>query len=159
MDGLRLAGRGVIAAVRFFFWSVVEHVTKSIHWYKEAAREQLILKPRRPKDLYDAGYVLFVYDIPTGTWLGYWRTPQHTAGMASEEVYQLAPELWGNVPFHEVEFSAMPEISFQVRAVELAWCRKQMPEKYVVPEQPEARGAPLPDVSPVEAEAAAAVKH
>lgn len=125
MDGLKVAWRGVIASHKFFFWSVVGWITQAIYWHKVAAQEQLILKPRRPKDLYDAGYVLFAYDLTVDAWRGYWRTPQHTHGMAPAEVFEIAGRLWENVPFHEVEFSDMPAISFKVRAVALEWCRKE----------------------------------
>lgn len=136
MDAVRVAARGVVASWKFLFWAVVAWATNAIYWHREASREQLILRPRRPKDLYDNGYVLFAYDMPSDAWRGYWRTPQHVHGMAPEEVYEIAGTLWGNVPFHEVEFSDMPEISFKVRAVARDWCRNECkrPSELKLPE-------------------------
>lgn len=136
MDGLKVAARSWIAAQKFLFWAFVAWVTHAIYWHREATREQLILRPRRPKDLYDNGYVLFAYDIPSDAWRGYWRTPSHQHGMAPAEVYQIDGPLWGNVPFHEVEFSDMREISFKVRAVALDWCRTECkrPSELQLPE-------------------------
>lgn len=138
MDGIKVAWCSWLAAQRFLFWTLVEATTKAIYWHKEASRELLILKPRRPKDLYDASYVLFVWDISSDAWRGYWRTPSHQPGMPAAEVYELAAPVWGNVPFHEVEFSDMPEVTFKVRAVSLEWCRGQMPQT-PAPVQPEPR--------------------
>ena len=153
MDAVRVSWRGWIAAHKFLFWSLIEWATRAIYWHKEASREQLVLKPRRPKDLYDAGYVLFAWDIGADAWRGYWRNPHAVPGTPADELYEIAAPLWGNVPFHEVEFSDMPEIVFKVRAVSLEWCRKQMPQKPPVV-QPEPR-LPLMEM----AEAAQAVKH
>lgn len=136
MDGVRVAWRGWLAAHSFLFWALVEWATRTIYWHKEASREQLILKPRRPKDLYDNGYALFAYDMTWDAWRGYWRTPGHQPGMAPEEMFEIPMAAFGTVPFHEVEFSAMPEISFKCRAVALDWCREHLkkPGEWKLPE-------------------------
>ena len=157
MDGVKVALRSWWAAHKFLFWALLAMVTRSfvvllhiIHLHREAAREMLILKPRRPKDLYDSGYALFAYDITWDAWRGYWRTPEHTHGMAPAEVYEIAGNLWGNVPHHEVEFSEMPEVSFKVRAVSLAWCRENCakPVNNVIPEAALPRAAAEEDGQP-----------
>lgn len=153
MDAIKLALLGVWAALKFLFWAVVERVTHAIYWHKEASREQLILRPRRPKDLYDNGYALFAYDVSWDAWRGYWRGQNATPGLGADEVYELPMTSWGTVPFHEVEFSDMPAITFRVRAVALAWCREQMP----APKdphglsQPKAR-LPVAEEAPADAE-------
>lgn len=136
MEHVRLAWKSLVAAHRFLFWTVVAWATATIHWNKEANRELLILNPRRPKDLYDEGYVLFAYDLTWDGWRGYWRTPQHVSGMAPAEVFEIVETQWGGVPFHQVEFSDMPHISFKVRAVSLEWCRAncRRPAEQEVPE-------------------------
>lgn len=141
MDGIKVAWCSWLAAQRFLFWTLVEATTRAIYWHKEASRELLILKPRRPKDLYEAGYVLFAWDIQSDAWRGYWRGPNTTPGMPADEMFEIQAQLWGNVPFHEVEFSDMPHITFKVRAVSLVWCRTQcakpsetfMPPEIAVP--------------------------
>lgn len=137
MDAIRVAWRSYLAAHRFLFWAFVEWATKAIYWHKEASRELLVLKPRKPKDLYDAGYVLFAYDIQSDAWRGYWRTPDAQPGMPPAQLFEIVATLWGNVPFHEVEFSDMPEISFKVRAVSFDWCRSNCAkpsETFILPE-------------------------
>lgn len=126
MDAVRVAWRGWLAAHRFLFWAVVAWATQAIYWHREASREQLILKPRKPKDLYDAGYVLFAYDISGDGWSGYWRVPNAVPGMPAAETFKLTEGQWANAPFHEVEFSDMPHITFKVRAMALEWCRKNI---------------------------------
>ena len=157
MDGLKVAWRGFVAAHKFLFWSLVEWLTRAIYWHKEASREQLVLKPRKPKDLYDNAYAVFAYDMTRDAWLGYWRTPAHQPGMAPEEMFEIPMSAWGVVPFHEVEFSAMPEISFKVRAVALDWCRKHLPKpsEVVYPEVGLPRMATPEEV----AEASKATQH
>lgn len=146
MDGLKVAWCGWLAAQRFLFWAVVTWMTQAIYWHREAAREALVLKPRRPKDLYDNGYALFAYSVDCDAWRGYWRSPAHTHGMAPAEVFEITAALWGNVPFHEVEFSDMPEISFKVRAVARDWCKEHLktPSELQMPETayPIAEAAP-----------------
>lgn len=136
MDGVKVAWRSFIAAHKFLFWALIEAATQAIYWHKEASRELLILKPRRPKDLYDTGYVLFAYSIVPDAWAGYWRAPDAQGGMAPDLAFEIEPQLWGNVPFHEVEFSAMPEITFKVRAVALDWCKEHLkkPSELKMPE-------------------------
>ena len=46
---MNVAWRSFIAAHKFLFWAVVEALTRAIYWHKEASRELLILKPRKPK--------------------------------------------------------------------------------------------------------------
>jgi hypothetical protein len=132
MDGVKVAWSGWLAAHRFLFWALVAMVTRwgvvllhVIDWHKEASREMLVLNPRRPKDLYDAGYSLFAYDINVDAWIGHWRSPNALPGTLAAETYAWR-ETWSGIPFHEVEFSEMPEVTFKVRAVELAWCRKNL---------------------------------
>ena len=153
MDGVKVAWRSFIAAHKFLFWALVEWATRTIYWHKEASREMLILKPKRPKDLYDNGYVLFAYDIQWDAWRGYWRKPDAEPGMAPAELYEIPMTAFGTVPFHEVEFSAMPEISFKVRAVTLDWCREHLhkPSEFPLPEValPRAGEAPGEDVPTV----------
>lgn len=147
MDAIKLAARSLWAAHKFLFWALVEWATQAIYWHKEASREQLILRPRRPADLYDNGYALFAYDVPYDTWLGHWRFKDQPRGTPSSEVFDIQAPLWGNVPFHEVEFSDMPEITFRVRAVSLEWCRANCakPAKAAMPEA----SLPLPEDAPV----------
>lgn len=125
MESVRVAWRGWLAAHAFLFWALVEWATRAIYWNKEASREALVFNPRKPKDLYDNGYALFAFDIATSAWKGYWRRRDAQPGQPSDEVYELLETQWEYVPFHEVEFSDMPHITFKVRAVSLDWCRKQ----------------------------------
>lgn len=129
MDGLRIAWRSWLTAHKFLFWTMVAGAARwwvellhAIHWYQEASRESLVLKPRRPRDVYDSGYALFAYDMSVDCWVGHWRAPNALPGTPAAETYAWR-ESWNGVPFHEVEFSDMPEISFKVRAVPLDWCR------------------------------------
>lgn len=147
MDGIAVAWQAVKTAIRFFFWTVIERVTRAIYANKVANQELLILKPRLPKDLYAAGYVIFVYDITWDAWRGYWRTPNHQPGDPAAEIYEIKSTTWPNVPFHEVEFTGMPEITFKCRAVSLDWCRREMPLHVEDKAQPEAR---TPPAAPVE---------
>lgn len=132
MDGMRVAMRSWVTAHKFLFWTVVALVARwwvellhAIHWYQEANRELLVLKPRRPRDIYDSGYALFAYDMGVDCWIGHWRTHDAVPGAPAAQTFAWR-ESWTGVPFHEVEFSDMPEISFKVRAVSLAWCRKNL---------------------------------
>ena len=125
MEGIKVAWRGWRAAWAFLFWTVVEAVTRAVYWHKEASRELLILKPRRPKDLYDEGYALFAFDISIDGWVGHWRAPSAKPGTPANEVY-CWKDAWDGIPFHEVEFSDMPSITFKVRAVSLEWCRQHL---------------------------------
>lgn len=132
MDGLRVAWRSWVTAHKFLFWAGVAAVARlwvellhAIHWYQEASRELLVLQPRRPKDIYNSGYALFAYDMSVDCWIGHWRQPDARPGQPAAETFAWR-ESWTGVPFHEVEFSEMPEISFKVRAVPLAWCRKNL---------------------------------
>jgi hypothetical protein len=34
--------------------------------------------------------------------------------------------VWTGIPFHEVEFSEMPQITFKVRAVPRSWCLEHL---------------------------------
>lgn len=125
MDGVKVAWRSWLAAHRFLFWAVIEAVTRSIYWWKEANRELLILKPRTPQDLYENGYALFAYDVTRAGWIGHWRAPGTPPGTLVPPLFRLLDSQWGYVPFHEVEFSDMPHITFKVRAVSVDWCRTQ----------------------------------
>lgn len=132
MDGLKVAMRSWVTAHKFLFWTVIALVARwwvellhAIHWYQEASRELLVLKPRRPKDIYANGYALFAYDMAVDCWIGHWRALNALPGTPAAETYAWR-ETWSGVPFHEVEFSEMPEISFKVRAVPLDWCRANL---------------------------------
>jgi hypothetical protein len=134
MDGLMVALRGWVAAHKFLFWTVVAVVARwyveklhAVYWHREASREQLVLKPRLPKDLYANGYALFAYDIGADAWVGHWRTANAVPGTPAAETYAWR-EQWTGIPFHEVDFSDMPQITFKVRAVSLEWCRKNLRE-------------------------------
>lgn len=154
MDGVRVAFRSLVTAHKFLFWALVAGVARfwvellhAIHWYQESSRELLVLKPRRPKDLYDAAYALFAYDMSVECWIGHWRTKNAIPGTPAAETYAWR-EAWTGIPFHEVEFSAMPEISFKVRAVSLAWCR----ENLKVGEGAELMAAAVPQIEKAVAE-------
>jgi hypothetical protein len=56
----------------------------AIDWHKEASREMLVLKPRRPKDLYDNGYALFAYDINVDAGSGTGARPMRPGTLAAE---------------------------------------------------------------------------
>lgn len=132
MDGLIVAWRSFLAAHKFLFWALVALVARwwvellhAINWYQEASREMLVLSPRRPKDVYDNGYALFAYDLGADCWVGHWREPNALPGQPGAETYAWR-ESWSGIPFHEVNFTDMPQITFKVRAVSLAWCRKHL---------------------------------
>lgn len=132
MDGIVVAWRAFVTAHKFLFWAIVAMVARwwveflhAIHWHQEASRELLVINPRTPKDAYDNGYALFAYDIAVDCWVGHWRSKDATKGSAADETYAWR-EQWTGIPFHEVEFSKMPEITFKIRAVSVDWCRKQL---------------------------------
>jgi hypothetical protein len=122
-----VAWRSWLAAHKFLFWTLVERdeLLHAIHWHKEASRELLILKPRRPKDLYDAA----TRSSPTTSASTLDRAlarAERRARHARRPRPSPGATLWTGIPFHEVEFSDMPQISFKVRAVPLEWCREHL---------------------------------
>lgn len=126
MDGVKAAWRGVVASHKFFFWALIAWATQAVYWFQEASREQLILRPRVPKDLYDNGYALFAFDINSDSWKGYWRRPDAQPGQLADENFYLLESQWDYVPAHDVEFSNMPHLTYPMRAVSLAWCRENV---------------------------------
>ncbi len=132
MDGLIVAWRGWVAAQKFLFWAIIAAAARwyveklhAVYWHREASRALAVLAPRRPKDLYDQNYALFAYDISVDAWIGHWRTPSAVPGMPAAETYAWR-EQWTGIPFHEVEFKDMPQITFKVRAVSVEWCRANL---------------------------------
>lgn len=173
MDGLIVAWRSFLAAHKFLFWALVATVARwwvellhAVNWYQEASRELLVMSPRRPKDAYDNGFALFAYDMSVDCWIGHWRAPNAVPGTPAAETYAWR-ESWNGIPFHEVNFSEMPEISFKVRAVSLAWCREHLKQgegvELLAAVQPQiAKASAAADalqVAQAEQAAAAATKH
>lgn len=111
------------AASRFLFWSVVEAITAAIWWRKQAARELAALHPENPRDLWDAGYAIFCYELMWDDWRGSWLGPEDRNKVAYP-MYCVRD--WDSVPWHRVKFSEMKHDGREFRAVPKGFAEKYL---------------------------------
>ena len=113
------------AATRFLFWAIVERITNAIALHKEAALQITAFNPRVPNDMWDAGFVLFTYDINYDEMSGFWREPGYDSGKFVNSDYVM--RVTENIPYHVVNFSEMHYYKgFEVRAVAKEYADKHL---------------------------------
>jgi hypothetical protein len=117
MDGLRVAC-GMVAAHKFFFWTRRRALASTARdllaqgGEPRAAGAQAAPAEGPVRQRLRALRLRPALDAGSGTGARRTRSP----GMPAAETYAWR-EQWDGIPFHEVEFSDMPQITFKVRAV------------------------------------------
>lgn len=123
MERINVAWSAFRASGRFLFWTCVEVLTGALWAKKQAAMELTGLHPSKPADCFNAGYVLFIYNMSADNWDGHYRKDE-VPGQLAPVLFSI--EFWVGVPWHKVKFPATMGLVSEVRAVKLSYCEKHL---------------------------------
>jgi hypothetical protein len=106
------------------FWATIEALTRAASLRGMAARELTILHPDKPKDLFAAGYAVFLFEPYWDAWHGYWLAPDASPHLSPEPLFRATD--WSAVPWHRVVFKDASYDTREFRAVPLAYARRHL---------------------------------